>query len=154
MRAFSGYGEIRILVEASTESEWVAQALEDAGHEVIVADPNYGPMYGALRRRVKTDGRDVEALCEANRRGWYRARTSGLARATHAASAAGRAPATGGMRSGLIAQLRALLRQEGLRLPSGSDGGGRRAAGAHDGAAGAPGGAHPVLEALRRAVAG
>ena len=35
----------RILVEASTESEWVAQLLETLGHEVIVADPNCAPMY-------------------------------------------------------------------------------------------------------------
>ena len=34
----------RILLEASTESEWVARCLEDLGHEVIVADPNYAPM--------------------------------------------------------------------------------------------------------------
>ena len=31
----------RILIEASTESEWVARCLEGLGHEVIVADPNY-----------------------------------------------------------------------------------------------------------------
>lgn len=35
----------RILLEASTESEWVARCLEDLGHEVIVADPNFAPMY-------------------------------------------------------------------------------------------------------------
>ena len=64
---------MRMLLETGTESEWVAQALEAAGHEVIVADPNYAPMYGELRRRVKTDRRDVAALAEANRRGWYRA---------------------------------------------------------------------------------
>ena len=29
----------RILVEASTESEWVAQHLESLGHTVIIADP-------------------------------------------------------------------------------------------------------------------
>ena len=29
----------------STESEWVAQHLETLGHEVIVADPNFAPMY-------------------------------------------------------------------------------------------------------------
>ena len=41
---------MRILLETGTESEWVAQALEAAGHEVIVADPNYAPMYGEIRR--------------------------------------------------------------------------------------------------------
>src|SRR6266849_3627171 len=43
---FWGGPRMRILIEASTESEWVAQHLEHLGHEVIVADPNYGPMYG------------------------------------------------------------------------------------------------------------
>ena len=43
---FWGRPTMRILIEASTESEWVAQHLEQLGHEVIVADPNYAPMYG------------------------------------------------------------------------------------------------------------
>jgi transposase len=34
----------RILIEASTVSEWVARGLEALGHEVIVADPNFAPM--------------------------------------------------------------------------------------------------------------
>ncbi len=82
---------MRILLETGTESEWVAQALEAAGHEVIVADPNFAPMYGEIRRKVKTDRRDVAALAEANRRGWYRA--------THRVSAAQRAHAAGAAES-------------------------------------------------------
>ena len=54
-----GRPRARILLEASTESEWVAQALEGLGHEVIVADPNYTPMYATRSRRVKTDRRDA-----------------------------------------------------------------------------------------------
>lgn len=50
----------RILLEASTESEWVARHLEELSHEVIVADPNYAPMYGTRTRRVKT-GTDQRA---------------------------------------------------------------------------------------------
>jgi transposase len=119
-KAFEGHGPMRILVEASTESEWVAQALEDAGHEVVVADPNYGPMYGTLRRCVKTDHRDTDALCEANRRGWYRPahRVSRAQRTVRQRLAIRRQLVR--MRTGLISQLRAVLRQEGLRLPSGS----------------------------------
>ena len=64
---------MRILVEAATESEWVAQHLETLGHEVIVADPNFTPMYGHRSRRIKTDRRDVAALAEACQQGWYRA---------------------------------------------------------------------------------
>jgi len=45
----------RILIGASTESEWVARCVEELGHEVIVADPNYAPMYATRSRRVKTD---------------------------------------------------------------------------------------------------
>ena len=46
---------MRILLETGTESEWVAQHLESLGHEVVVADPNYAPMYGERTRRIKTD---------------------------------------------------------------------------------------------------
>jgi transposase len=42
----------RVLLEAATESEWVARHLESLGHEVIVADPGYAPMYGLLSRTV------------------------------------------------------------------------------------------------------
>jgi len=66
---FWGRPRMRILVEASTESEWVAQHLEQLGHEVIVADPNYSPMYGYRSRRIKTDRRDVAALTEACQHG-------------------------------------------------------------------------------------
>src|SRR6266571_3413068 len=61
-RVFGGRSTQRILMESSTESEWVAQHLEAMGHEVIVADPNYAPMYGSRSRKVKTDKRDVAAL--------------------------------------------------------------------------------------------
>lgn len=120
VKAFTGWRPTRILLETGTENEWVAQALEAVGHEVIVADPNFAPMYGELRRTVKTDRRDVAALAEANRRGWYRA--------THRPSAAQRAVRQVlrtrrllvQQRSSTIALVRALLRQDGYRLPSGS----------------------------------
>jgi transposase len=117
---FADVGPVRVLLETGTESEWVAQTLEAAGHTVVVADPNYAPMYGELRRRVKTDRRDVAALAEANRRGWYRA--------THRVSAAQREirqvlrsrRQLVQMRSGTVSLIRALLRQAGCRLAPGS----------------------------------
>jgi hypothetical protein len=39
-----GRPRARILLEACTESEWVARHLESLGHEVIVADPNCAPL--------------------------------------------------------------------------------------------------------------
>ena len=56
----------RIVLEASTESEWVARCLEELGHEVIVADPNFAPMYATRTREVKTDHRDARALADAS----------------------------------------------------------------------------------------
>jgi transposase len=61
----AGRPRARILVEASTESEWVARCLEELGHEVVVADPNFAPMYATRSRRVKTDRRDARSLAEA-----------------------------------------------------------------------------------------
>src|SRR5215471_19460937 len=61
-----------ILLEASTESEWVARCLEELGHDVVVADPNFAPMYATRTRKVKTDRRDARALAEACRLGAYR----------------------------------------------------------------------------------
>ena len=62
----------RIVIEASTDSEWVARCLEALGHEVIVADPNFAPMYATRTRKVKTDRRDARALAEACLLGAYR----------------------------------------------------------------------------------
>lgn len=119
-RVFGERPRLRILLESSTESEWVAQHLEGLGHEVIVADPNYAPMYGSRSRKVKTDGRDTAALTEACRTGIYRR--------AHRVSAARRAQRQElrvrrhlvQMRSRSISLLRALLRQDGRRLPRGS----------------------------------
>ena len=119
-QAFLGHGRMRILLETGTESEWVAQALEAAGHEVIVADPNYAPMYGEVTRRIKTDRRDAVALAEANRRGWYRAahRTSAAQRDTKQILRSRRFLVQA--RSGAVSLLRSLLRQSGYRLGTGS----------------------------------
>lgn len=119
-RVFGERAPMRILIESSTESEWVAQSLEALGHEVIVADPNYLPMYGSRSRKIKTDRRDVAALAEACRTGIYRR--------AHRASAPARdlrrtlrvRSHLVGVRSGAISLLRSLLRQEGVRLASGS----------------------------------
>src|SRR2546429_2754214 len=84
----------RILVEASTESEWVACHLESLGHEVVVADPNYAPMYATRSRRVKTDKRDARTLLEAWRAGALRPAPP------RPAGARGRAPPPAGRGAG------------------------------------------------------
>jgi transposase len=111
---------MRILLETGTESEWVAQSLEACGHEVIVADPNYALMYGARQRQIKTDKRDVAALAEACRVGIYRPahRVSREQRQRRRELRVREQLVR--VRTQAINLLRAQLRQEGYRLPSGS----------------------------------
>jgi transposase len=118
-RVFGERRRLRVLLESGTESGWVATMLEGLGHEAIVADPNYTLMYGARVRAVKTDRRDVAALAEACRLGIYRR--------AHRVSSAQRQvrrvlrirEQLVRVRTQLINLLRAQLRQEGYRLPSG-----------------------------------
>ena len=118
-RVFAARPRMRILLESSTDSEWVACLLESFGHEVVVADPSYLPMYGARQRKVKTDQRDVRALATACRHGHYRPahRVSANVRALRQTLRIRRHLVQ--MRTQTINVLRSLLRQEGLRLPSG-----------------------------------
>lgn len=110
----------RILLEASTESQWVATALAALGAEVIVADPRFGAMYATRSRRVKTDQRDARALAEACYRGTYHH--------AHQLSAEQRAvreqlAVRGALvrtRARYIVQLRTLVRSRGLRVPTGT----------------------------------
>ena len=110
----------RILIEAATESEWVARCLEELGHEVIVADPNYAPMYGHRTRRVKTDRRDARALAEACRSGTYRPahRTSDERRHLRRLLAVREALVRS--RARYVSLIRTLLRREGLRVRGGN----------------------------------
>jgi transposase len=117
---FWGRPRARILIEASTESEWVAQHLESLGHEVVVADPNYGLMYGHRSRRVNTDRRDVAALAEACRHGIYRAahRRSPRQRAVQSHLNIRRERVD--TRTRLISVVRAITRGAGYRIPGGA----------------------------------
>ena len=118
-RIFKDRPRCRVLIESSNESEWVAQHIEGLGHEVVVADPNYAAMYGERNRRVKTDGRDADALFEANRLGVYRVahrRSEGQRRVIAVLRVRG---ALVGTRTRWINVVRALIRRAGYRVRSG-----------------------------------
>src|SRR5512146_357372 len=110
----------RILLEAMTESEWVARCLEELGHEVVVADPNFAAMYATRSRRVKTDRRDAVTLADACRLGAYRHahRTSERQRQVRAELVVREAVVRS--RTKFIALTGALLRREGPRIRSGN----------------------------------
>ena len=113
----------RIVIEASTDSEWVARCLEALGHEVIVADPNFAPMYATRTRKVKTDRRDARALAEACLLGAYRPAHRLSDPQRHVRGRLGVRDALVHTRTRYISVIRALLRQHGYRVPSGSAGG-------------------------------
>ena len=115
-----GRPRARVLLEASTESEWVARCVESLGHEVIVADPNFAPMYATRSRRVKTDRRDARALAEACQLGAYRpAHRVSEARQRIRRQLVVR-EALVRTRTRYIGVVGALLRREGMRIPSGA----------------------------------
>jgi transposase len=116
---FWGRARMRILLEASTESEWVAQHLETIGHEVIVADPNVTPMYSHRSRRIKTDRRDVAALAEACQRGFYRAAHRRSARVMSENSIGAPERADGPMHGRRLTQSRSSQAKAAERRPSG-----------------------------------
>src|SRR5216117_3655345 len=120
VEVFGRRPKAKIIVEASTESEWVARCLEDLGHEVIVADPNYAPMYARRTRRVKTDRRDAHALAHACRAGTYRpAHRTSTQRCELRARLAVR-EAVVRTRAAGITRIQSLVRREGCRLRTGA----------------------------------
>jgi transposase len=109
----------RVLLEASTESEWVARHVEALGHEVIVADPGFAPMYASRRRRVTTDQRDARTLCEALKVGAYRAVHRASAAQRHVRAELAVRDALVRTRTRYVAVIKALVRRDGLRLAQG-----------------------------------
>jgi transposase len=113
---FGGRAPARILLEASTESEWVAQLLERLGHAVIVADPNYAPMYATRARRVKTDKRDARTLAEALRLGAYRVAHRLSAERRHVRAELAVREALVRTRTRYVSLAKAFVRRDGLRV--------------------------------------
>jgi transposase len=118
-RALAAWPASQVLVEACNESEWVARHLEQCGHAVVVADPNYTPMYGHRHQGYKTDRRDARALASASAQGLYRRahRTSEPRRVVRAELVTRDALVR--TRSRYISVIRSRLRAEGWRLRSG-----------------------------------
>jgi transposase len=114
-----GRDRCRILLEASTESEWVARHLESLGHEVIVADPGFAPMYATRSKKVKTDKRDARTLAEACVLGAYRATHRVSAEQRHVRSELLVRDSLVRTRTRYVALIKAVVRREGLRLSQG-----------------------------------
>jgi transposase len=112
-------GPARILLEASTESEWVARHLESLGHDVVVADPGFAAMYATRSKRVKTDKRDARTLRDALQLGAFRAIHRASDAQRHLRAQLVVCDALVRTRTRYVAILKAFVRREGLRIPSG-----------------------------------
>lgn len=110
---------MRLLLESSCESEWVARCLESLGHVVIVANPSYAIMYGTRSRHVKTDLRDARALADACRLGAYKPAHRASEDRRHAKRRLRVRDALVRSRAALVTLVQALLRQDGIRVPTG-----------------------------------
>jgi hypothetical protein len=110
----------RLLLAASTESEWVARHLEALGPTVIVADPNYAPRHATRSARVKTDRRDARTLADALRLEAYRPAHRSADRHRHVRAELAVRDTLGRTRTRYVALVKALVRREGFRLASGA----------------------------------
>lgn len=119
-KAFGKRPRCRVVIESSTESEWVARTLEAMGHEVIVADPNFEPMYATRTRKIKTDKRDAHALADAARKETYRRAHRVSDEQRHVRHLLTCRDGLVSTRTKLISTVRALTRQDGLRVPGGA----------------------------------
>jgi transposase len=117
---FAGRAKARIVMEASTISEWVAGLLEELGHEVVVADPNYAPMYAQRSRRVKTDKRDARALAEACCLGAYRPAHRTSKEQRHVRAILSVRENLVRSRARCVALVQAIVSREGFRVATGT----------------------------------
>ena len=100
------------VVEAAPLAEWVAQLLEELGHEVSLIDPRRAK--AVIQTKNKTDKLDARNLAKLAQTGWYTA--------VHRKSAAARLRRTQlQARQGLVetakaqaARIRGLLRAHGI----------------------------------------
>ena len=108
----------RILLAASTGREWVARHLASLGHEVMVADPNDAPMYANRSRRIKTDTRDARTLMDACATGAWRPAYRLAEARRHLRVELAVPDALVRTRTRYIALAKALVRRDGLRVPT------------------------------------
>lgn len=112
--ALAELGQLRCVVEAAPIAEWVAQRLEELGHEVVVIDPRRAK--AVIQTKNKTDKVDARNLAKLAQTGWYTA--------VHRKSPAARLQRTHlQARQGLVetakaqaSRIRGLLRAHGIKV--------------------------------------
>lgn len=115
---FRGRAPMRVVIEATTQSFWVAEQLAELGHDVRVVDPNRTKAIGAsLIKHDRLDARILAQLCAADLLAEVRvpARAQRLARVPMVSR-----DALVRARISLINALRGICASEGVLLPQAS----------------------------------
>jgi transposase len=97
----------------------VARLLEAAGHDLIIADPGFSPMYAHRHRRSKTDKRDAFVLAQASRLGAYRTSHRATDESRHLRALLAAREVLVASRARMVVLSRALFRRRGIRLATG-----------------------------------
>jgi|SRR5690606_30014050 len=118
MREYFGRIEsCRVVMEAGTHSPWVSRAIEQLGHETVVANPTL--MYGPRRRKKRNDRMDAAFLARQGRADvqlLHPIRHRGEAAQEHLAILRARDQLVR-VRTKLINHVRGAVKSLGLRLP-------------------------------------
>ena len=118
--ALSGFGPLKVILEASPLAEMVARMVEEQGHEPVIVDARRAKRL--MEARKKTDRRDARTLAEIGRSGWYQPvhRKSEQARELRSLSQARQT--IGKAYRAQAGSIRGLLRAHGIRLGKVSEG--------------------------------
>ena len=125
-QALSGFGPLKVIIEASPLAETIASIVEDHGHQPIIIDARTAKHL--MSSMKKTDRRDARTLAEIGRSGWYTEvhRKSPEARDLRSLLRARQALLKSN--KALKSSIRGLLRSHGIRVGEVSDGQERKTA--------------------------
>lgn len=118
--ALSGFGRLRVVIEASPLAEWVSRLVEEQGHEAVIIDPRAAKHLVSSKK--KTDARDAQTLARLSRSGWYTVVHRKSPGARELRSRLQGRQALVKTKKALLSTIRGLLRAHGIRLGKVSEG--------------------------------
>ena len=118
--ALRGLGRLRVIIEASPLAELAANYVEALGHEPVIIDARAAKHLMSAKK--KTDVRDAHALAEIGRCGWYTEVHRKSPEARQLRSLLKARQALEKTRKAQGSSIRGLLRAQGIRLGTVSEG--------------------------------
>jgi transposase len=116
-RRFASEGPMRIAIEAGTHSPWVSRALEECGHEVLVANARkLRLIYANKQKTDEVDAENLARLARLDPKLLYPLKHRGEESQAHMAIVRSR-EALVGSRTQLVNHVRGAVKSFGARLP-------------------------------------